>query len=35
VADVLDDIRRIREERRVAKGWIMDTYLLRPRSGGS
>jgi precorrin-6A synthase len=35
VADVLDDIRRIREERRAAKGWIMDTYLLRSRSGGS
>ena len=30
VADVLDDIRRVREERRAAKGWIMDVYLLRP-----
>jgi len=27
--DVIDDIRRIRRERRAQKGWIMDTYLLR------
>lgn len=27
--DVIDDIRRIRRERKAAKGWIMDTYLLR------
>ena len=32
VIDVLDDIRRVREERRAAKGWIMDTYLLRSPS---
>ena len=32
VIDVLDDIRRVREERRAAKGWIMDTYLLRSSS---
>jgi precorrin-6A synthase len=32
VIDVLDEIRRVREERRAAKGWIMDTYLLRSSS---
>jgi precorrin-6A synthase len=32
VIDVLDDIRRVRAERRAAKGWIMDTYLLRSPS---
>jgi precorrin-6A synthase len=32
VIDVLDDIRRVRQERRAAKGWIMDTYLLRSAS---
>ena len=33
VRDVLDDVRRIRSARRVEKGWIMDTYLLRRRAG--
>ncbi len=32
VIDVLDDIRRVRAERRAVKGWIMDTYLLRSSS---
>jgi precorrin-6A synthase len=30
VRDVLDEIKRTRAARRAAKGWIMDTYLLRP-----
>jgi precorrin-6A synthase len=29
VADVADEIRRIRAEARTRHGWIMDTYLLR------
>ena len=29
VADVADEIRRVRREARERKGWIMDTYLLR------
>jgi precorrin-6A synthase len=29
LAEVKDEILRIRRERRAAKGWIMDTYLLR------
>jgi len=33
VADVLDDILRVRRTRRAEKGWIMDTYLVRRRSG--
>ena len=33
VADVLDDILRVRCTRRAEKGWIMDTYLVRRRSG--
>jgi precorrin-6A synthase len=28
-AEVKDEILRLRRERRAAKGWIMDTYLLR------
>ncbi|HEY8247021.1 MAG TPA: precorrin-6A synthase (deacetylating) [Hyphomicrobium sp.] len=31
VADVLEDILRVRRARRAEKGWIMDTYLLRRR----
>jgi precorrin-6A synthase len=31
VADVLDEIERVRGEARERKGWIMDTYLLRRR----
>jgi len=30
--DLAEDIARIRAERRAAKGWIMDTYLLRRRA---
>lgn len=30
-SEVTDDILRLRAERRQAKGWIMDTYLLRRR----
>jgi precorrin-6A synthase len=33
VADVRDDIRRLRSDARARKGWVMDTYLLR-RNGG-
>lgn len=29
LAEVLDDILRIRREKRAAKGWMMDVYLLR------
>ncbi len=29
VRDALGDIKQIRAEKRTAKGWIMDTYLLR------
>ena len=29
VAEVADDIERVRKAARVANGWIMDTYLLR------
>jgi len=29
VTDVLDEILRVRAEKRAEKGWIMDTYLLR------
>lgn len=29
LADVADEIRRLRTEARARKGWIMDTYLLR------
>ena len=32
VADVADEIERVRAEARERKGWIMDTYLLRRRS---
>jgi precorrin-6A synthase len=31
--EVVDDILRLRAERRAAKGWIMDTFLLRRRKG--
>jgi precorrin-6A synthase len=34
LADVADEIRRVRAEARERKGWIMDTYVLR-RSGRS
>jgi precorrin-6A synthase len=33
LADVCETILRSREEARAAKGWIMDTYLLRRRGG--
>lgn len=33
VADVRDDIRRLRSDARARKGWVMDTYLLRRHSG--
>jgi precorrin-6A synthase len=32
VAEVMDEIQRVRAEARERKGWIMDTYLLRRRS---
>ena len=32
VAEVMDEIERVRAEARERKGWIMDTYLLRRRS---
>ena len=31
--EVVDDILRLRAARRAAKGWIMDTFLLRRRGG--
>jgi precorrin-6A synthase len=31
VADVADEIRRLRSEARERKGWVMDSYLLRRR----
>lgn len=31
--EVADEIQRVRREARKRKGWIMDTYLLRRRSG--
>ena len=31
VAEVVDEIERVRAEARERKGWIMDTYLLRRR----
>ena len=31
LADVADEIERVRGEARERKGWIMDTYLLRRR----
>lgn len=31
VGDVAEHIRRVREQARARKGWIMDTYLLRRR----
>jgi precorrin-6A synthase len=33
VEDVGDEIERVRAEARERKGWIMDTYLLRRRTG--
>ena len=32
VADVSDEIERVRAQARERKGWIMDTYLLRRRA---
>ena len=29
LVDVRDEILRIRKEKRAAKGWVMDIYLLR------
>lgn len=29
LADVLDTVRRVRDDVRVRTGWVMDTYLLR------
>jgi precorrin-6A synthase len=29
IREVIDEIRRVRQQERVRKGWIMDTYLLR------
>ncbi len=29
LADVIDEVRRVRAEARARHGWIMDTYLLR------
>lgn len=34
IADVLNDILDVRRTRRAAKGWIMDTYLIRPARQG-
>ena len=34
VAEVADEIERVRAEARERKGWIMDTYLLRRRYSG-
>jgi precorrin-6A synthase len=31
LAEVLDEIRRVRLRLRAERGWVMDTYLLRPR----
>ncbi|WP_432063475.1 precorrin-6A synthase (deacetylating) [Streptomyces sp. S1] len=33
LSEVADEIHRTRAEARERHGWIMDTYLLRPRSG--
>lgn len=33
VADVAEEIRRVRREARERKGWVMDCYLLRRRRG--
>ena len=30
LADVIDQIREVRAGIRAARGWVMDTYLLRP-----
>jgi precorrin-6A synthase len=35
LADVADEIRRVRAEARERKGWIMDTYVLRRRNHAS
>lgn len=35
IRDVIDEIRRVRAERRAQKGWIMDTYLLRRKPAGA
>lgn len=32
LADVIDDVRELREGARDRRGWVMDTYLLRRRS---
>ncbi|GAA2747065.1 hypothetical protein GCM10009868_35000 [Terrabacter aerolatus] len=33
LAQVLDEVRRVRAEARERHGWVMDTYLLRPSPG--
>jgi len=33
LADVIDEVRRVRAEARERHGWVMDTYLLRPPAG--
>ena len=33
LADVVDEVRRVRAEARERHGWVMDTYLLRPPAG--
>jgi precorrin-6A synthase len=32
LADVVEDVRELRERARDRRGWVMDTYLLRRRS---
>ena len=34
VLEVMDEIEQVRGEARTRKGWIMDTYLLRPLRPG-
>ncbi|GAA2485766.1 precorrin-6A synthase (deacetylating) [Terrabacter carboxydivorans] len=33
LAQVVDEVRRVRDEARERHGWVMDTYLLRPPAG--
>ena len=33
LADVVDEVRRVRAQARERHGWVMDTYLLRPPAG--
>ncbi|WP_330475769.1 precorrin-6A synthase (deacetylating) [Terrabacter sp. C0L_2] len=35
LADVVDEVRRLRAEARERHGWVMDTYLLRPPVGAA